>query len=227
MKESVIEIINRNYEQFRNNPEYYLKIEMGQYKISNIFEQLQYLPSLIDYLNQNKHLNFQTEYYLYQYQSQFYQRDRLFHSTSFVNNLRDIISYRGRENGIEYRISLHQKKMLKMFSQRMNYHNITFVNHRQWQLTDNCLIDIYSYRKKNQSKMSEQSEYYNVEFNIKIPLSEQSLDEIVSLIYNLELHFKHKYDKKHMFHSLDSVLEYEQPHLELIQDNEPSHHHEE
>lgn len=221
MKESVAEIINRNYEQFRNNPEYYLKIEMGQYKISNIFEQLQYLPSLIEYLNQKKKQNFQNEYYLYQYQSQFYQRDRLFHSTSFVNKLHDVVSYRGKENGIEYRISLNQKRNLKLFSQRMNYHNITFVNQSQWQLTDNCVIDIYSYRKKNQSKMSEQSEYNNIEFNIKIPLSEQSLDEIVSEIYSLELHFKHKSDKKRMCHSLDSVLEYEQPHQVLVQDNEP------
>ena len=46
MKESVIEIINRNYEQFRNNPEYYLKIEMGQYKISNIFEQFFFIDPL-------------------------------------------------------------------------------------------------------------------------------------------------------------------------------------
>lgn len=227
MKESVVEIINRNYEQFRNNPEYYLKIEMGQYKISNIFEQLQYLPSLIDYLNKNKPLNIQTEYYLYQYQAQFYQRDRLFHSSAFINKLHDVVSYRGRENGIEYRISLHQKKMLKMFTQRMNYHNITFVNQHQWQLTDNCVIDIYSYRKKNQSKMTEQATYYNIEFNIKIPLSEKSLELIVSEIYNLELHFKHKSDKKHMFHSLDSVLEYEQPRPESTPDNEPLHHPEE
>ena len=227
MKEPVAEIINRNYEQFRNNPEYYLKIEMGNYKISNIFEQLQYLPSFIEYLNQNKKLNFKTEYYLYQYQSQFYQRDRLFHSTAFINKLHDVVSYRGRDNGVEYRISLHQKQSLKLFSQRMNYHNITFVNQQQWQLTDNCVVDIYSYRKKNQSKMSEQSEYYNIEFNIKIPLSEQSLDQIVTDIYALELHFKHKSDKKRMCHSLDSVLEYEQPRLELDPDNEPSHHHEE
>jgi hypothetical protein len=227
MKESIIEIINRNYDQFRNNPEYYLKIEMGQYKISNIFEQLIYLPSLIDYLNQKKKINLQSEYYLYQYQSQFYQRDRLFHSTAFINKLHDIVSYRGRENGIEYRISLHQKKMLKMFSQRMNYHNIVFVSQKQWQLTDNCVIDVYSYRKKNHDKMSEQLEYFNVEFNIKIPLSDQSLDEIITEIYNLELHFKHKCDKKRMYHSLDSVLEYEQPPQELILGNEPLHHHEE
>jgi hypothetical protein len=227
MKESVVEIINKNYEQFRNNPEYYLKIEMGQYKISNIFEQLQYLPSLIEYLNQNKQLKQETEYYLYQYQAQFYQRDRLFRSTAFINKLHDVVSYRGRENGIEYRISLHQKKMLKLFSQRMNYHNIVFVCQRQWQLTENCVIDIYSYRKKNHEKMSEQLEYYNVEFNIKVPLSEQSLDEIISEIYNLELYFKHKSDKKRMFHSLDSVLEYEQPPPESSPDNEPLHHHEE
>lgn len=227
MKESVIEIINKNYEQFRNNPEYYLKIVMGQYKNSNIFEQLQYLPSLIKYLNQNKPLTQQNEYYLYQYQAQFYQRDRMFHSLSYIDKLHDIVNYHGRENGIHYRISLHQKKPLKMFSQRMNYHNITFVNHQQWQLTDNCLIDIYAYRKKNYTKMFEQFEYYNVEFNIKIPLSEQSLDELIAEIYKVEVHFKHKSDKKCMFHSLDSVLEYEQPRLELIQDSEPLHHHEE
>ncbi len=225
MEESIVEIINRNYEQFRNNPEYYLKIEMGQYKISNLFEQLSYLPSLIEYLKVNKDLKQENEYYLYQYQNQFYQKDRIFRGVAFIDKVHDIVSYRGRDNGIEYRISLHQKKNLKIFSQRMNYHNITFVKHQQWKLTDNCLIDIYSHHKKNHEKMTEQAEYHNIEFNIKIPLSELSLKEIISEIYKLENYFKRKSDKKHMFHSLDSVLEYEQPRQELIQDSEPLHHH--
>ena len=81
----------------------------------------------------------------------------------------------------------------------------------------------------NQNKKTlNQTETVNeVFFKIKIPISEISLKEIESEVFDLEKLFKRKYDKKHMFHSLDLVVEYEPLHQDEDQDNEPLRHHEE
>ena len=97
-----------------------------------------------------------------------------------------------------------KKSMITLFSQRMSYHNIIFIKEYIWQLTDECQLIFNKHIKaKNES--------YQIYFNIKVPLSEVSLKKIIKEINDILSFFKHKYDKKHKFHSLDSVLEFEQP----------------
>ena len=82
----------------------------------------------------------------------------------------------------------------------MNYHNIVFVKEKVWKITDYCHLHILNLSKKKQN----QGEYYNeIYFNVNIPLSEQSLNEIEKNLIDLNVFFKHKSDKKYKFHLLD------------------------
>lgn len=226
MNLQISEIINRNFTEIRNNNnkkenefKYYIKIEIGKFISSNIFENISFQDELIDYLTDNYSLVFNKEYYQYQYQNQKYQRGRDFKSVSFVNNLIDLENFKSSTG--DYRISLHQEKPILLFGQHMNYHNIIFIKEKRWKLLDEC--DIYLIKSKKNIK-NEQSQIY---FKINVPLSEHSINNIVSEINKLNKFFKHKYDKKYTFHSLYSVVESEQPHQELNQDKQPSDHLEE
>jgi len=210
MEKHIFDLINRNFEEVRNNPEYYLKIQLGKYVSSNIFDDILCMDdeTFINFLNNNpkyKKLS-ENEFYQYQYQNQYYQRSRNYKSNIFTDNLIDYeINHNTKD--MDYRFSIHKKTPLTLFSQRMSYHNIMFIKEYVWQLTDECqLIFNKNTKQKNQS--------YQIYFNIKIPLSELSLKKIIKEINDVLSFFKHKYDKKYKFHSLDSVLEFEQPHQE-------------
>jgi hypothetical protein len=207
MEKQIFDLINRNFEEVRNNTEYYLKIQLGKYVSSNIFDDILCMDdeTFINFLNNNpKYKNVsENEFYQYQYQNQYYQRSRNYKSNIFTDNL---IDYEVNHNtkDMDYRFSIHKKIPLTLFSQRMSYHNIVFIKEYAWQLTDECqLIFNKNIKQKNES--------YHIYFNIKIPLSELSLKKIIKEINDVLSFFKHKYDKKHKFHSLDSVLEFEQP----------------
>jgi hypothetical protein len=226
MERQIFELINRNYQEIRNNNEYYLKLQLGKYESVNIFDDVIYKNEndLLNFLNNYKQIT-NNEYYQYQYENQYYQRYRNFKSNSFTDSLIDfeICKFQSQlqintktSHSYDYRFSIHRKKPLVMFSQHMNYHNIIFVKDKRWQITDECQLILNEINKKTLNQKS--TEVY---FHIKIPLSEQSLDKILKEIDKFLIYFKHKYDKKHKFHSLDSVLESEQPHLELVQDTQP------
>ncbi len=224
----IAELINNNHAQIRNNDTYFIKLEIGKYHNAEIFEKSQYLDGFIEYLNMNKKykvLN-KREYYQYQQENHIYQRDRSFKGHVFTDNLIDSTSFRDKrkDNLNDYRISLHQITNDNIFTQQMNYHNIIFIIERSWQITDNCQLYIMNQNKKTLNQTETVNEVF---FKIKIPISEISLKEIESEAFDLEKLFKRKYDKKHMFHSLDLVVEYEQLHQDEVQDNEPLRHHEE
>ena len=226
MIKEIAELINNNYNQIRNNNCYFIKIEIGKYHNQEIFEKTTYIDGFTEYLNLNHKLLTNREYYLYQHRNHNYQRERTFKSQAFTDDLIETIAFRDKdkEHGNDYRISLHFVKQDNIFTQQMNYHNICFVNEKSWQLNDNCQLFIVTQNKKNFNHTEISHDIY---FKIKIPLSEISLKEINNIIINLEKFFKHKYDKKRMFRSLDLVVEYEQPHQDEDPNNEPSHHHEE
>jgi hypothetical protein len=221
MQKQIFELINRNYQEIRNNNEYYLKIQLGKYESVNIFEDILYQDEndFYNFLNNYKKI-VNIEYYQYQYENQYYQKLRNFKSNSFIDSLIDFEIMKSQSQTQtyqnDYRFSIHHKKNINMFSQHMNYHNIIFVKEKIWQITDECQFIIYEINKKTQNK-----NFVQFHFRINIPLSEQSLTKIIKEIEKFNSYFKHKYDKKHKFHSLDSVLESEQPHLELIQDRQP------
>ncbi len=209
MEKQIFELINRNFEEVRNNPEYYLKIQLGKYVSSNIFDDMLCIDddTFINFLNNNpayKNVS-ENEFYQYQYQNQYYQRSRNYKSNIFTDQLIDYENHNLKDNHkLDHRFSIHHKSPITLFSQRMSYHNIVFIKEYVWQLTDECqLIFNKNIKSKNES--------YQIYFNIKIPLSELSLKKIIKEINDLLPFFKHKYDKKHKFHSLDSVLEFGQP----------------
>jgi hypothetical protein len=218
MNTDIIDIINRNFETIRNNPEYYLKIELGKFHSSNIFEQLTFNIDLFNYLNNNKKLIIQKEYYQYQNQNQYYQRQRNFKSLSFTDSLIDIQNYR-KDPLNDYRITLHKCVIQPITSSHMTYHNILFVNEKEWQITDSCNLCILKNIKKNKSNNPLES--FNVYFKISIPISKTSIEQFLSELDTLSKFFIRKCDKSHMLRSLDLVLESEQPHQESFQDNEP------
>jgi len=228
MIKEIAELINNNYNQIRNNQNnyYFIKIEIGKYHSHEIFEKTTYIDGFIEYLNETYKILTNREYYQYQYKNHNYQRERTFKSNSFTDNLIETLAFRdkAKEHGNDYRISLHYVNPNNIFTQQMNYHNIGFVVEKSWKLNDNCQLVILTQNKKifNHTEIS-----YDIYFKVKIPLSEISLKEINKEIISLEKFFKHKYDKKRMFHSLDLVVEYEQPRLDEDLDNEPSHHLEE
>jgi hypothetical protein len=227
MIKEIAELINNNYNQIRNNNNcYFIKIELGKYHSHELFEKTTHIDGFIEHLNQNHKILINREYYQYQHQNHKYQRERTFKSLSFTDDLIETVAFRdkAKEHGNDYRISLHFVNPENIFSQQMNYHNIWFVIEKSWQLNDNCQVVILTQNKKkfNHTEIS-----YDIYFKVKIPLSEISLNQINRDIINIEKFFKHKYDKKRMFRSLDLVVEYEQPLQDEDLDNEPSHHLEE
>jgi len=228
MNLQISSLINRNFTEIRNNNnkkenefKYYIKVEIGKFVSSNIFENISFQDELIDYLNINYSLicDKDKEYYQYQYQNQTYQRTRDFKSVSFINNLIDLENFKS-SNG-DYRISLHQEKSILLFGQHMNYHNIIFIKEKGWKISDEC--NIYLIESKKNIKNDQRQIY----FKINVPLSEHSINNIVIEINKLNKFFKHKCDKKYTFHSLYSVVESEQPLQELNQDKQPLDHPEE
>jgi hypothetical protein len=218
MNTDIIEIINRNFEIIRNNPEYHLKIELGKFISSNVFEQLTFNNDLLNYLNKNKKIVIQKEYYQYQHQNQYYQRQRNFKSLSFIDSLIDIQNYR-KDTQTDYRITLHKCVIQPITSNHMSYHNILFVEEKEWQITDNCNLCILKNIKKNKGNNPEES--FNIYFKILIPISKTSIEQFLSELDILVKFFIRKSDKSRMYHSLDLVLESEQPLPESYQDNEP------
>jgi hypothetical protein len=207
MQSEIIELINRNFQQLKvqQKSEYYIKIEIGKFHSSNIFENIGYKT---DEILDKYELVKSREYYLYQYQNQIYQRERSFKSYSFTDDLIDIQNYKAGLFNFDYRITLHNKTHIQLFSQHMNYHNIMFVSEKVIKITDECSIYILEYNMNNKKLKKIQQVY----FKIKAPLSQQSIDTLIKEIEQMESVFiKHKSDKKHMFHSLDLVLESEQP----------------
>jgi hypothetical protein len=213
----ISEIINKHYKNLRNNPNYYIKIEIGKFSCSEIFELCQFDIIFKEHIMKKYKLQSKSDFYRYQYQNQYYQRQRNFKSQAFTDSL---IESHIKHDDIDYRISLHYKEPLETFSQQMSYHNIVFVNEIILELTSNSQIHIYEYNKKSEK-------WFEFYFKVNVPLSEQSLKEINTEITLLSNYFKHKYDKKHKYHLLDLVLESEQSHLDEDLNNEPSHHPEE
>ena len=224
MNIDIIDIINRNFEVIRNNPDYYLKVEVGKFHSSNVFEQLIFNDELINYLNKTKKNIGVKEYYQYQHQNEYYQRERNFKSLSFTDSLIDLQNYR-KDSICDYRITLHKCIIQPITSNHMSYHNIIYVEANEWKITDNCNLCIFKNIKKNKNNNPQES--FEVYFKLLIPISKTSIDDFLSELNILIKFFKHKYDKSRMIHSLDSVLESEQPRPESYQDNEPLHHHEE
>lgn len=211
----IAEIVNRNYNEIRNSSNYFIKVELGTFVSSEIFDLADCNDNLLDYLTKNYKLKSKKEYYQYQYQNKFFQRERNFRSQSFADVFHEshIIHHQPTPNSIylintpttsntpnDYRVSLHSISRLDTFSQHMSYHNIVFVTEKIWEVTDTCQIYVLNINKKNQN-------WNQIYFKIKVPLSEQSLKNDQDEIYKISELFKHKYDKKHKFHSLDSVLE--------------------
>jgi hypothetical protein len=217
MQSEIIELINRNFHQLKvkQESEYYIKIDIGKFHSSNIFENIiinqSDNPSIIfDEIigiigNVNESIKLR-EYYMYQYQNQIYQRERSFKSHSFTDDLVDLINY--KSGVFDYRISLHKKTPIQLFSQHMNYHNILFVSEKIIKITDECDICLFEYTLNNKKIKKHQTLY----FKVNVPLSEQSIAQITKELVKFdEIFIKHKSDKKRMCHSLDSVLESEQP----------------
>jgi hypothetical protein len=212
----IAEIVNRNHNEIRNSSNYFIKVEIGAFISSEIFELADSTDNLSDYLVKNYKLKSKKEYYQYQYQNNFFQRERNFKSQSFKDVFHEshITHHQPSVNKFDSRISLHSITKLGTFSQHMSYHNIVFVNEKIWEITDTCLMYVLSINKKSQN-------WNLIYFKMQVPLSEQSLRNNESEINKLSELFKHKYDKKYKFHSLDLVLESSPLHQDEVQDNEP------
>jgi hypothetical protein len=210
MFNEIAEIVNRHHLQIRKSPDYYIKLEIGKFDSAEIFEVSTIEEKGLTYLSENYNKINQNEYYQYQYQNHFFQRQRNFKSQSFTDLfVESHIIHRNTDASNQpflndLRVSLHSKKPLATFSQHMSYHNIIFVNEEVWKITDNCKLYILNCNKK---KQNQSVSWYEIFFKIQIPLSEQSLKEIEQVITRLSEFFTHKYGKRHKFHSLDSVLE--------------------
>ena len=187
-----------------------IKMQIGNYVSTNIFETIIFDKSILN--EKFKHQS-SSEYYQYQYQNQYYNKYRDYHSVSYTDDLIDYDNYRG--DNISYRMSIHRKKPITLFCQNMNYHNIVFIYENVWEITEDCLLVMYDKKNKNLNGPNDITNGCEMFFRIKIPLSKKSLEKIVEEIESL---VKHKYDKKYKFHSLDSVLECEQPHQEEVLD---------
>lgn len=206
MQKEIIELINRNFHQLKvkQESEYYIKLEIGKFHSSNIFENLTIDHSEI--LDVSAGIDSAREYYIYQYQNQIYERERNFKSHSSIDDLVDLQNY--KTSVFDYRISLHKNTPIQLFSQHMNYHNIMFVSEKIIKITDECDICLYEYNINNKKT----KKYQTLDFKIKVPISEQSIDVLIKEIAKFDAIFiKHKSDKKRKCHSLDSVLESEQP----------------
>ena len=212
----IAEIVNRNHNEIRNSSNYFIKVELGAFISSEIFELADNTDNLSDYLVKNYKLKSKKEYYQYQYQNNFFQRERNFKSQSFKDVFHEshITHRQPTTNKFDSRISLHSITKLGTFSQHMSYHNIVFVNEKIWEITDTCLMYVLSINKKSQN-------WNLIYFKMQVPLSEQSLRNNESEINKLSELFKHKYDKKYKFHSLDLVLESSPLPQDEVQDNEP------
>ena len=231
MINNITELINRHHKEIRKTKDYFIKIEIGKFHSSELFELILFEEPFLGYLNNknkekenekensNYKLVKELEYYRYQYQNQFYERERNFKSVSYTDEfIESNIFHKDtntntntQENPLnlsinininnDLRISLHKKVINDIFNQQMNYHNIVFVKEKVWKITDYCDLHILNLSKKKQN----QGEYYNeIYFNVNVPLSEQSLNEIEKNLIDLNVFFKHKCDKKYKFHLLDS-----------------------
>jgi hypothetical protein len=226
MISNITELINRYHKEIRNTKDYFIKIEIGKFHSSELFELILFEEPFLGYLNtkekekENSNSSYklvkELEYYRYQYQNQFYERERNFKSVSYTDEFIESNIFH-KETVIEtntaekpsalslslnndLRISLHKKVINDIFNQQMNYHNIVFVKETVWKITDYCHLHILNLSKKKQN----QAECYNeIYFNVNVPLSEQSLNEIEKNLIDLNVFFKHKCDKKYKFHLLD------------------------
>jgi hypothetical protein len=199
MNKVFFDLVSKN-----NRQDSEIKMQIGNYVSTNIFEAITFDKTI---LNEKYKCISSTEYYQYQYQNQYYNKYRDYHSVSYTDDLIDYDNYRG--DTISYRLSIHRKKPIALFCQNMNYHNIVFIYENVWEITEDCQLVIYDKKNKNSSQNGEMC------IRIKIPLSKKSLEKIIE---EIEFLVKHKYDKKHKFHSLDSVLECEQPRQEEFLD---------
>jgi len=218
MISNITELINRYHKEIRNTKDYFIKIEIGKFHSSELFELILFEEPFLGYLNtkENYKLVKELEYYRYQYQNQFYERERNFKSVSYTDefiesniyhkettteiNIQEKPSTLSLSLNNDLRISLHKKVINDIFNQQMNYHNIVFVKETIWKITDYCHLHILNLSKKKQN----QAECYNeIYFNVNVPLSQQSLNEIEKNLIDLNVFFKHKCDKKYKFHLLD------------------------
>ena len=224
MINNITELINRHHKEIRKTKDYFIKIEIGKFHSSELFELILFEEPFLGYLkskenekeNEKENFNYklvkELEYYRYQYQNQFYERERNFKSVSYTHEFIESNIFHKETNTEEkslnfnininndLRISLHKKVINDIFNQQMNYHNIVFVKEKVWKITDYCDLHILNLSKKKQN----QGEYYNeIYFNVNVPLSEQSLNEIEKNLIDLNVFFKHKSDKKYKFHLLD------------------------
>lgn len=218
MISNITELINRHHKEIRNTKDYFIKIEIGKFHSSELFELILFEEPFLGYLNtkENYKLVKELEYYRYQYQNQFYERERNFKSVSYTDEFIESNIYHKDTNteiniqekpstlslslNNDLRISLHKKVINDIFNQQMNYHNIVFVKETVWKITDYCHLHILNLSKKKQN----QAECYNeIYFNVNVPLSQQSLNEIEKNLIDLNVFFKHKCDKKYKFHLLD------------------------
>ena len=218
MISNITELINRYHKEIRNTKDYFIKIEIGKFHSSELFELILFEEPFLGYLNtkENYKLVKELEYYRYQYQNQFYERERNFKSVSYTDefiesniyhkettteiNIQEKPSTLSLSLNNDLRISLHKKVINDIFNQQMNYHNIVFVKETVWKITDYCHLHILNLSKKKQN----QAECYNeIYFNVNVPLSQQSLNEIEKNLIDLNVFFKHKCDKKYKFHLLD------------------------
>jgi hypothetical protein len=222
MINNITELINRHHKEIRNTKDYFIKIEIGKFHSSELFELILFEEPFLGYLNINSKENYklvkELEYYRYQYQNQFYERERNFKSVSYTDefieanifhkdtNINTNINTNTEEKPLslninnDLRISLHKKVINDIFNQQMNYHNIVFVKEKVWKITDYCHLHILNLSKKKQNQSEDYMEIY---FNVNVPLSEQSLNEIEKNLIDLNVFFKHKSDKKYKFHLLD------------------------
>ena len=214
MISNITELINRYHKEIRNTKDYFIKIEIGKFHSSELFELILFEEPFLGYLNtkENYKLVKELEYYRYQYQNQFYERERNFKSVSYTDEFIESnifhketatdtnIQEKPLSLNNDLRISLHKKVINDIFNQQMNYHNIVFVKETVWKITDYCHLHILNLSKKKQNQAESYNEIY---FNVNVPLSEQSLNEIEKNLIDLNVFFKHKYDKKYKFHLLD------------------------
>ena len=140
MISNITELINRYHKEIRNTKDYFIKIEIGKFHSSELFELILFEEPFLGYLNtkENYKLVKELEYYRYQYQNQFYERERNFKSVSYTDEFIESNIFH-KETVIEtntaekpftlslslnndLRISLHKKVINDIFNQQMNYH---------------------------------------------------------------------------------------------------------
>lgn len=200
MEKKIVTLVNRHHDLIHNpKTKILLKIELGKSPIPNLLSTFRVVPEFRDYLKSNGKLKTEREYYQYQFQNQYLRRIKSHKLETEIITDNFIDSSTHKDNGVDFRFSLHQIKTENVFSQHLAFHNIVYVKEEIW--------DIKSFQivvKKEKKYNFEVETFY---FLLNVPFGTGQLDEISKISEDIYQIFKSIIDSKARSRTLDSILE--------------------